>query len=128
MLVAVPIFNDRVAPAFDFCQRVTLWRVDGLGCRLVSSRRCSCRGPAERAARLQAMGAHVLLCGAIGQPASEDLVTRGIRVRSGLCGNVMEIVAALACGALEDPRFQMPGGTAVHHMTGLGKEADHELH
>jgi predicted Fe-Mo cluster-binding NifX family protein len=110
MLVAVPTFHDRVAPAFDFCQRVTLWSLDERGCRLVGTRCCSHLGSGERAAKLQAMGAQMLLCGAIGGPVVEDLQSRGILVRSGLSGNVVEIVAALACGALDDVRFQMPGG------------------
>ncbi len=38
MLVAVPAFQDRVAPAFDFCQRLTLWRIDDRGCTLVARR------------------------------------------------------------------------------------------
>jgi predicted Fe-Mo cluster-binding NifX family protein len=128
MLVAVPAFNDRVAPAFDFCQRVTLWRLDERGCRLVAKRRCSHLGTGERAIKLQALGAQMLLCGAIGHSVEEDLKARGIGVRSGLSGNVAEIVAALACGALDDPRFQMPGGTASVGATENHREANHERH
>lgn len=111
MLVAVPAFNDRVAPAFDFCQRLTLWRIDDRGCRLVARRRCAPLGPGEKASKLQAMGADLLLCGAIGRPLEEELMARGIGIRSGLSGKVVEVVAALACGALDELRYQMPGAS-----------------
>lgn len=115
MLVAVPAFQDRVAPALDFCQRITLWRVDERGCRLVARRKCPLMEPGEKASKLQALGAELLLCGAIGRPLEEELAARGIDIRSGLSGKVAEVVAALACGALDEPRYQMPGATALNH-------------
>jgi len=109
MLVAVPALHDRIAPAFDFCQRLTLWRLDDRGCRLVARRRCAPLDPGEKASKLQALGAEMVLCGAIGSSLEEELAARGIGIRSGLSGQVVEVVAALACGALDEPRYQMPG-------------------
>lgn len=109
MLVVVPAFQDRVAPAFDFCQRLTLWRIDDRGCRLIARRRCAPLGAGEKVSKLQEMGAELLLCGAIGHPLEEELRALGIGIRSGLSGNIVEVVAALACGALDEFRYQMPG-------------------
>lgn len=113
MLVAVPTFQDRVAPAFDFCQKITLWRLDTRGCRLIATKRAPHGGPGGRVAALRELGTQMLLCGAIGVPVVEELQSRGILVRSGLSGDVVEVVAALACGALDEARFQMPGGTGT---------------
>lgn len=109
MLVAVPEFNGRVSPTFDFCHRVTLWRLDERGCRRVGVRTCRRSTVEERAAQLQACGVGVLLCGAIGSDAAHVLQTCGIKVVMGCCGPVLEVVAAMICGALGDPRFSLPG-------------------
>jgi len=109
MLLAVPEFQGRVSPTFDFCHRVALWKLDDRGFRCAGHKRCRDLGPRERASRLQAMGVEVLLCGAIGQDLEEDIRVRGITVVSGIAGEVAEVVAAYRCQALNEPRFRMPG-------------------
>ncbi len=109
MLLAVPEFHGRVAPTFDFCHRVTLWRVDERGVRSAGQRTCRGLGPSERAPKLQAMGVDVLLCGAIGKDMEEDIRSRGVDVVQGLTGEVMEVISAYRCGALGEPRFKLPG-------------------
>ncbi len=79
------------------------------GARWSPGGRCAPLGVGEKASKLQEMGAELLLCGAIGRPLEEELIARGIGIRSGLSGKVVEIVAALACGALDELRYQMPG-------------------
>jgi predicted Fe-Mo cluster-binding NifX family protein len=111
MLLAVPTYHDRVAPAFDFCHRVSFWHLDGKGFKKVAERKCRAVGTEEKAAALQARGTDVLLCGAISIALDTDLRARGIEVRSGHAGKVLEVVAAFACGTLDDPRFQLPGAT-----------------
>ncbi len=109
MLVAVPEFQGRVSPTFDFCHRVALWRLDDRGVHSAGHRKCRDLGPRERAPRLQAMGVEVLLCGAIGKDLEEDIRSRGIEVVPGLTGGVAEVVAAYRCQALGQPRFRLPG-------------------
>lgn len=112
MLLAVPTHHERIAPAFDFCHKVGFWRLDGRGVKKVAERNCSPAGADEKAARLQAMGTEVLLCGAISTSLEQNLAARGIKVHSGLAGEVVEVVAAFASGALNHPRFQLPGANA----------------
>jgi len=112
MLLAVPTYHDRVAPAFDFCHRVTFWRLDGKGFKKIANRKCLAVGTEEKAANLQAMGTEVLLCGAISTTLEQSLNARGIKVLCGFAGEVVEVVAALASGALDDPRFQLPGANS----------------
>ena len=109
MLLAVPTHHERVAPAFDFCHTVGFWRLDGQGFKKIAERKCTAADPDEKAARLQAMGTEVLLCGAISTALEANLAARGIKVHSGISGAAVEVVAAFACGALNDLRFQLPG-------------------
>mgnify|MGYP000960488608 CR=1 FL=1 len=109
MLLAVPTFHDRVAPTFDFCHKVSFWRVEGREVRRITDRTCRAASAAAKAANLQAMGTDVLICGAVSRGLLEDLNARGIRVLSGLAGEVAEVVAAFAAESLANPRFQLPG-------------------
>lgn len=109
VLIAVPEFRGCISPAFDFCHRITLWRLGDKGFTKAGERRCRSLGPGERAARLSQMGVKVLLCGAIGAELAQDIRGRGITVISGLSGEVLEIVAAYASETLDHPKFRMPG-------------------
>ena len=118
MLVAIPTFHGRVSPTFDFCHRVTFWRLDEGGSRKVADRKCKQMAPDEKAARLQAMGADLLLCGAIGQALEMNLKAKGIQVMSGIAGDVLEVIAAFACGSLNEARFQIPGANSKEPILG----------
>jgi predicted Fe-Mo cluster-binding NifX family protein len=122
MLVAVPEFKEHVSPTFDYCHKLTLWRLDEKGFQRVGERRCSSFGPGERAAKLQAMGIGVLLCGAIGLSLERDIRSRGVEVVSGLTGEVVEVVAAYASRTLDHPKFQMPGAMADGRGPGRDQE------
>jgi len=118
MLVAIPIFHGRVSPTFDFCHRVTFWRLDEGGFRKIADRKCKPMVAEVKATRLQAMGADVLLCGAIGQALEMSLKARGIHVVSGVAGEVLEVIAAFACGSLNEARFQIPGANRKEPILG----------
>jgi len=118
MLLAVPEFRGRVSPAFDFCHRVTLWRLDDRGVRQVGQRRCKNLGPHERPRALHALGVQVLLCGAIGRELERDILSLGIEVHSGLAGKVAEVVEAYGCQALDQPRFRLVGTNLPPELPG----------
>ena len=122
MLIAVPEFHGCVSPTFDFCHRVTLWKLGEKGLTKAGERRCRSLGPWERAARLSQAGVKVLLCGAIGAELAADIRDRGITVVSGLSGEVLEIVAAYASGTLDHPKFRMPGALPCGAAEGGRKE------
>jgi len=118
MLVAVPTFQGRVSPTFDFCHRVTFWQMEGAEFAKVIDRKCRQTDPLEKAANLQAMGTDLLLCGAISQQLAKNLEARGVRVVSGLAGDVREVLAAMARGALDEPRFRIPGAVGKQPVSG----------
>lgn len=109
VLVAVPEFNGRVSPTFDFCHRISLWRLDERGFQKMGEKKCSSLGSGERAEKLQSIGVGLLLCGAIGQELEGDIRRRGIEVLAGLSGSVVEVVAAYASRTLDHPKFKLPG-------------------
>ncbi len=122
MLVAVPEFNDRVSPAFDFCRKVSLWRLDDRGMVRQGEKRCEDLQCRERAAKLEEMEVDVLLCGAIGTDAALEIRQRGIEIVPGLSGDVLKVVAAYACGMLDHPGFRMPGAPEPAGPDGLTSE------
>ncbi len=109
MKLAIPIFNGRVAPAFDWAGRMLVLELaDGA----VSSRREDDLGaiPREdRPARLAAEGVETVVCGGISCRMAAMLEALGVRVFSGCAGGVEEVVAAFAAGRLGAPRWRMPG-------------------
>ena len=109
MLVAVPEFKGRVAPTFDFCHKLTLWRIDDRGVRAAGHRQCKGLAPQKRAPKLKSLGVDLLLCGAIGKEVEDDIRSLGIEVKGGLAGEVMEVISAYRCRALGESRFKMPG-------------------
>jgi predicted Fe-Mo cluster-binding NifX family protein len=110
MKVAVSQWRGRVSPVFDVAGSLLLvdveegresnreeFHLDGL--EAVQSR-------ADMVARL---GTNVLVCGAISWPLEVALKTAGVEVISQTCGDVDEIVAALAGGRFTEDAFLMPG-------------------
>jgi predicted Fe-Mo cluster-binding NifX family protein len=124
VLIAVPEFHGCVSPTFDFCHRVTLWRLDEKGLRKTGERRCESLRPWERSAKLQDMEVDVLLCGAIGNELARDIKGRGIQVIHGLTGEVAEVVAAFASKTLDHPKFRMPGAPAPNAQGGGRREVE----
>ncbi len=109
MKLAVPVFNGRVAPAFDWAGTLLVLEVaDGA----VRSRREDDLGgvaPEGRPARMASEGIEALVCGGISCRMAAMLEALGIRVLSGYAGEVEEIVAAFAAGRLPEPQWRMPG-------------------
>ena len=120
MLVAVPTFHGRVSPTFDFCHRVTFWQMEGKAFQKMADKKCKQTDLIEKAMNLQAMGTELLLCGAIGPVVEQNLKSRGIQVVAGVAGDVHEVLAAFACGALDEPRFRLPGAGSRQPEAGGG--------
>ena len=68
-------------------------------------------GPLARARFLRGLGAEVLICSAISRPMEMALVSSGIEVRSGSCGDVGDVLAAYRQGRLSNGVFRLPGAS-----------------
>ena len=109
MRIAVPVFQGRVAPVFDWCESLAVVEAgsDGEAAREeVSLRGVSASGRADRLVELRI---ETLLCGGISAPMTDLVEARGIRVVPWAAGPVEEVIGAFQQGTLTQPRFTMPG-------------------
>ena len=109
MKVAVPQWQDRIAPVFDVTGHMLVIELDG-GEEVGRWRETfDDLVPEQRARRLIELGVNVLICGAISQPLEALLTDRGIRVFARVCGDVDEILQAFRTGTFRVAMYAMPG-------------------
>lgn len=118
MLIAVPIWQDRVSPVLDAATRLlVITRRRGAEVR----RREILLGPlpAEAFARSVAeLRVDVLLCAAVSEQLLRALRLRGVRVRPHLCGEVQAVLRAFCRRQLGRDEFRMPGCGGRHQQGG----------
>jgi predicted Fe-Mo cluster-binding NifX family protein len=109
MKLALATWNGRVSPVFDVARQVLVFELqDG---REQARHLESLPGtdPHAQAERLAALGAQVLICGALSQAMAALLAVRGVRVIPFTAGTVEAILAAWLSGSLPAPAWSMPG-------------------
>lgn len=109
MRVAVPIFEGRISPVFDWAQRLLVIDHDGTNEQARSEENLAGLAPPFRPGRLAHLGVEVLLCGGISAPVAAMLESQGVSVIPGLVGEVDGVFEAFFAGRLPDPAFAMPG-------------------
>jgi len=109
MKVAMPIWNDRVSGAFDFAQRILLVDIENGRETGRSEISLPPESDPEKANRLKALEAEVLICGAISRSLAFQIAASGIRVLPYVAGHVDEILKAYLTGELIQPQFTLPG-------------------
>ena len=109
MKIAVPIWNQRVAPVFDVAREVLLVEMPSEGEQ--NGRRETLTGelPVQKALRLVELGVDILICGAISRPVLAMVAGYGIRVVPHVVGQAREVIQAWSQGRLEGDPYQMPG-------------------
>jgi len=108
MLIAIPVFNGRVAPVFDWAGRLALAGTEGEP----EERDVSDVAPFGRPAYLRRAGVDVLVCGGISSPLGSLVIAEGIELVPGIVGEVAGVLAAYRQGKLSSPRWSMPGWCA----------------
>ena len=109
--LAIPISAGRISTAFDFARHILLVEFEGGREVRRSDLILEEELPLNRARRLQAAGASVLICGAISRSLAEHLANSGIDVIPFVSGRREEVLAAYCAGELDAARFIMPGST-----------------
>lgn len=109
MKVVMPIWNDRVSGAFDFAQRILLVDIEDGRETGRSEISLPPESDPEKANRLKALEAEVLICGAISRSLAFQIAASGIRVLPYVAGPVDEILKAYLTGELIRPQFTLPG-------------------
>lgn len=107
--MAVPSFEGRISPVFDWAQRLVVVDHNGKSGSPRGEVDLSGVLPPFRAGRLAELGVQTLLCGGISAPVAEMVEAEGIRVIPGLAGKVDAVLQAFLAGRLPDPAFAMPG-------------------
>jgi len=109
MVLALTVWNERIAPVFDYAGTVMLTELRDWAYgerRFISLPKTQA---AEKVAVLERAGVEVLLCGAISREALELVARDGIEVRPFAAGPVEEVLQGWLEGRLEDERFSLPG-------------------
>jgi hypothetical protein len=118
--IAVTTWGGRISPVLDVARRAVLLTVRGgvvVGRREVALP--ATPGEAKLIA-LSALGAEVLLCGAVSRRVAERAAGLGVRVIAFLAGDAEAVIAAHLDGRLPDAAFAMPGCRARRRRRGVG--------
>ncbi|MBN2429742.1 MAG: NifB/NifX family molybdenum-iron cluster-binding protein [Deltaproteobacteria bacterium] len=122
MIVAMPVWNERIAPLFDVCQKLRLAEIEK-GFVVSVSEMDFCQGePSGKALQLEELGVAVLICGAISRPVQSIVTARNIQVIPFISGVGTEVIEAWLNGSLDDPSFVMPGCCGRRKRCRSGKE------
>ena len=120
MRLAIPEFNGRVSPVFDFCRRLIIVEVSTDGPSERFKVDWSVPEVQNRADRLEALKIDALLCGGISSDLAEDVARKGIRVFPWISGEVQEVLNAFLANRLPDPHLTMPGCPRIQGSRGRG--------
>jgi predicted Fe-Mo cluster-binding NifX family protein len=109
MKVALTIWNNRVAPVFDVTASAMIVDIQNESVASRATFDLSGQAAADKMATIAQMGAEVLICGAISNPAMAVAHECGIELNAFIAGDADEVLAAWIRGDLADPRYAMPG-------------------
>ncbi|MFP4501542.1 MAG: hypothetical protein ACLFTT_11130 [Candidatus Hydrogenedentota bacterium] len=109
MKAAFSIARGRIAPVFDVARHIRLVESDADTMRTRGEYDLPDTTPAAKVAQLEALGAELLVCGAVSRPLHELLTARGIVVAPFVAGEAEAVMAAWANDTLDDESFAMPG-------------------
>jgi predicted Fe-Mo cluster-binding NifX family protein len=108
MKIAIPIWQNRVAPVFDTIQSITLFGAEQseqesheIGLANLSSE--------QKVQILIARGVDTLICGALPFRYENQLIQHGIAVYPFIAGEVTDILTAYRSGNLDSAVYKMPG-------------------
>jgi NADH-quinone oxidoreductase subunit E len=107
--IAIPIFESRVSPVLDVCNRMVVVDIDGT-CEV--RRDTISLGNADLAERIEIVaqrGIHKIICGGISDMMSKCLAARNIILISGIAGELEKVIRAFVDDKLDDACFNMPG-------------------
>ena len=107
--IAIPIFHNRVSPVLDTCTRLLI--IDFEGKDGVERREISfdIYSQSERFEIVKKLNPDAIICCGISEVFDRMLQSTGIRLISGIAGDVEQVVEAFLCNRIDDPCFRMPG-------------------
>ena len=119
--VAMPVWDERIAPVFDACRKLLVVDVDSGKERSRAEHAIEETNESRRLSRLRDIDVDVLICGAISRGLAAAIEGSGIRIIPWVGGLVDEVFSAYLAGQLPDPRFMMPGCGGRRRQRAHGK-------
>ena len=119
--VAIPVWDERVAPVFDVSRRLLVLDVESGKELCRTEQAIEETNEPRRASRLRDLGVDVLICGAISRGLAVAIEEIGIRLIPWVGGFVDEVFSAYLAEQLPDPRFIMPGCGGRRRQRAHGK-------
>ena len=108
MLIAITIWNGRIAPLFDSAGCCFLFDADNS--ESLRERISLPKGSVgQKAAFLKSKGVSLLICGAISKEGESAIISEGIALYPFIAGPVDDVVSALNERSRIEERFAMPG-------------------
>ena len=107
--VGIPVFESRISPVLDACNRLLLVDIDGG--REVNRQEISLEkiNLTERIEVFTRWGVRKIICAGVSEVMCKYLAARNIALISGIAGELEKIIKAYICGRLDEPCFIMPG-------------------
>ncbi|QEH67785.1 NifB/NifX family molybdenum-iron cluster-binding protein [Cellulosilyticum sp. WCF-2] len=120
MKIAVPTENNHIYGHFGKAKLFTVYEVTENASIHQTALNTEGSGHGALVAALKEEKVDTLLCGGIGGPAKSGLEKEGIKVISGLCGEVEQLVFAYLQGKLPES-----GGVTCNHHHGEEHDCNH---
>ena len=110
MKVAIPIFQGRISPAFDWCREMLVVELDANRHEVSRNEtKFEDSSPSGRARLLRELGVDVLLCGGISAQLACLIESSRAEVVPWVAGEVDTVLEAYLKGNVLQPEFMMPG-------------------
>ena len=107
--VAIPVFESRVSPVLDSCQRMVVVDIEE-GCEIrrqeLNLDKMSIH---ERIEVMVRWGIRKIICAGVSDVMCRFLASKNITLVSGIAGELERIINAYICNRLDDACFMMPG-------------------
>jgi len=109
MIIALSVWNERIAPVFDVAMELLLIEIHDSKIVKKNLEVVSSLSMLEKTKRLQQLGINVLICGAVSEQLKSFLDMYEINVTSFISGNVEKIIELWVIGKFDEADFAMPG-------------------
>lgn len=107
--VAIPIFESRVSPVLDSCQRMVVVDIESGGEIRRQELTLEKMSLYERIEVISRWGIRKIICAGVSDVMCRFLAGKNIALESGIAGELEKIINAYICNRLDDACFIMPG-------------------
>jgi predicted Fe-Mo cluster-binding NifX family protein len=107
--VAIPVFNQRVAPVFDWAGILAIVEISSSAPNLPVEQDVTGLLAFQRSELLLSENIEVLICGGISCQLAAEISDKGIKVIAGIAGDTNQVIDAFTNGQLDSARWALPG-------------------